>query len=144
MVLAVRNTSLRNNVPKFLRQRKQRIVSRASSKEPRYLEFAELVNSRCAMQGFIWGSVREALTGNTILEQVVAKSDTGAIDINPEGILLYSTIVGLVSLGTAFTYFNNDANTSFKQFTSEAELVNGRTAMIGFALLLGLGLGNFP
>ena len=97
--------------PKRVLKTKRNVKVHAMNKEqsvkvPKYLEFAETINGRCAMQGFIWGSVREGLTGNTILEQVMTKTGEGQLDINPEGILSFAAIVALVSLGTAITEFN--------------------------------------
>ena len=128
----------------------KRIVNvRAVNKErsveaPKYLEFAETINGRCAMQGFIWGSVREALTGQTIFEQLVTKTSDGHINIMPAGVLDFTVIVALVSLGTAITSFNqknDEGSSNFEPaFTEDAEIINGRLAMVGFALLLGVSI----
>ena len=80
-----------------------------------YLRFAEKLNGRCAMQGALW-STGSALTGNHQFDA------------------LYFTIVtGAIALGTAVTFDMDDVSPSeeFKNFTPEAELDNGRLAMIG-------------
>ena len=107
-----------------------------------YLKFAEKINGRCAMQGFIWGSVREANTGNTVMEQVIQKNTEGGFDIVPESILYFAGIVALITFGTTITTLNPEdkvAENSMKYkpatFTDDAELINGRTAMVGFAIL---------
>lgn len=101
----------------------------------RYGAFAEKLNGRCAMQGFMWGSANEILNHDTVLQQVVANSHSG-MSLDPQGVLALSTVVGLVTLGTVFTSVVKDAS-SYKDniFTSDAEVLNGRTAMVGFILL---------
>jgi hypothetical protein len=107
-----------------------------TKKEFDYIQFAETVNGRCAMQGFIWGSVKEAMTHESIMQQVFTKAADGSMDINPAGILEFSTIIGLVTLGTVFTSVVKDASEySSETFTSDAEMVNSRLAMVGFFLL---------
>lgn len=101
-----------------------------------YVKFAETVNGRCAMQGFIWGSVKEALSHESIMEQVIMKSSDGTMDINSTGVLEFSAVVALVTLGTVFTSVVKDASEySSETFTNEAEMVNARLAMIGFLFL---------
>ena len=101
-----------------------------------YIKFAEIVNGRCAMQGFIWGSVKEAMTHNTIMEQLVTKTSDGNFDINAMGALEFSVIVFLVTLGTVFTSVVKDASGySSETFTTDAEMTNSRLAMVGFFIL---------
>ena len=101
-----------------------------------YVKFAETVNGRCAMQGFIWGSVKEAMTHESIMQQVFTKTADGGMDINAAGVLEFSTVVGLVTLGTVFTSVLKDASEySSETFTNNAEMVNARLAMIGFFIL---------
>ena len=110
----------------------------AKARDSPSLEFAEVVNGRSAMQGFVWGAVREATTNQTIMDQLVVRNGNH-VNLNADGLLHYVGVVALVTLGTAVTSFANTPSTSnyrFTQvFTNEAELINGRSAMIGFAIL---------
>ena len=111
------------------------------TKQASFLQFAETVNGRAAMQGFIWGSLTEAMTGNTIKEQLVSANPAGGLDIIPGDVLAATTVIGLVALGTAITAIlpNEELQDSSMQlagpFTSDAEVLNGRAAMIGFVIL---------
>lgn len=80
-----------------------------------YLRFAEKLNGRCAMQGTLW-SMGSALTGNHQFDA-----------------LYFTLVTGAVALGTAITFDDDDVAPpeAFKNFTPEAELDNGRLAMIG-------------
>ena len=101
-----------------------------------YLKFAETVNGRCAMQGFIWGSVKEAMTHETIMQQLLTQTANGHIAINSTCVLEFVGIVALVTLGTVFTSVVKDASAySSETFTNDAEMINARTAMIGFVIL---------
>ena len=86
-----------------------------------YLKFAEKLNGRCAMQGVLW-SAAEAITGNHQFDALYLVGVTGA-----------------VALGTAIT-FDDENDLSYSIFTPEAELNNGRLAMLGMA---GLAITNY-
>jgi len=93
-----------------------------SQKKGRYLRFAEKLNGRCAMQGTLW-SVGSAVCGS-----------------NHQFDALYFTgVTALVALGTAITY-DPDNELSYSVFTPEAELDNGRLAMLGMAAYFGYQL----
>lgn len=122
-----------------------KIVCNASSKsvvqpeEPLdYVKLIETINGRCAMQGFIWGSVKEAMTHDSIMQQVFMKTADGGMDINSTGVLEFSVVVALVTLGTVFTSVvkpDEAAEYTSSTFTNDAEMVNARLAMVGFFLL---------
>ena len=86
-----------------------------------YLRFAEKLNGRCAMQGTLWG-VGSAMTGNHQFDA-----------------LYFSLITGAVAVGTAITY-DEESDLSYSVFTPEAELDNGRLAMLGMGAYIGYQL----
>ena len=94
--------------------------------KPEY-RFAEVLNGRAAMQGFLWGSVNWAMTGDNIIQQVedpvYAMAATGVV-----------TTLALASVFTAEDFTIDKIGA----FTPEAELKNGRLTMLGFTTLLGL------
>ena len=101
-----------------------------------YIKFAETVNGRCAMQGFIWGSVKEAMTHESIMQQVFTKAADGSMDINATGVLEFAVVTGLVTLGTVITSVVKDASEyTSETFTNDAEMTNARLAMVGFFIL---------
>jgi hypothetical protein len=89
--------------------------------------FAEAVNGRAAMQGVLWGSLDWMMSGENIIQQLedpmYAAAATGVV-----------TTLAAASLITAKDFGNEE----FWNFTPEAELKNGRLAMLGFTTLLGL------
>ena len=140
----LKQTNTRNN-PRHAAQRRLAIVHANKhdiQMPPSYLEFAERVNGRAAMQGFVWGSVNEAITDNNVYHQLISKNPDGTYAIMSGDVLNLIFVVAAVALGTAVTTFvpNQELEESSAriapQFTSDAELLNGRLAMIGFAMLL--------
>ena len=89
--------------------------------------FAEVLNGRAAMQGVLWGSLNWMMTGKNVIQQV---EDPGYA-IAATGVV---TTLALASLFTA----ENFSTDKIGAFTPEAELKNGRLAMLGFTTLLGL------
>lgn len=104
----------------------------------RYISFAEKVNGRCAMQGFIWGSVKAAVTGQTIMEQLMTKTADGMVMV-PDSALEFTAITALVAAGSLITDKVDSADYKLSEnFTMDAEMVNGRLAMFGFLILSSL------
>lgn len=101
----------------------------------KYLQYAETVNGRCAMQGFIWGSLREAFSHNTIMEQLMMKSNDGTMHLQYDGFALFIGVISLVTLGTTYTF---GTNKKWTIFSDEAEKTNARLAMFGFIILTAL------
>ena len=89
--------------------------------------FAEVLNGRAAMQGVLWGSLNWMMTGENVIQQIedplYAIAATGVV-----------TTLALASLFTA----ENFSTEKIGAFTPDAELKNGRLAMLGFIALLGL------
>ena len=89
--------------------------------------FAEVLNGRAAMQGVLWGSLNWMMTGENVIQQIedplYAIAATGVV-----------TTLALASLFTA----ENFSTDKIGAFTPDAELKNGRLAMLGFIALLGL------
>jgi len=89
--------------------------------------FAEVLNGRAAMQGVLWGSLNWVMTGENVIQQIedpmYAVAATGVV-----------TTLALASLFTA----ENFSTEKIGAFTPDAELKNGRLAMLGFIALFGL------
>ena len=89
--------------------------------------FAEVLNGRAAMQGVLWGSLNWMMTGENVIQQI----EDPAYAIAATGVV---TTLALASLFTA----ENFSTDKIGAFTPDAELKNGRLAMLGFIALLGL------
>ena len=89
--------------------------------------FAEVLNGRAAMQGVLWGSLNWMMTGENVIQQI----EDPAYAIAATGVV---TTLALASLFTA----ENFSTEKIGAFTPDAELKNGRLAMLGFIALLGL------
>ena len=120
-------------------RRSLKVICKAGTTPPAktfdYATFAETINGRCAMQGFIWGSLKEVVTHETIMNQLLTKTYAG-VTMDPYSTLQVASVIALVSIGTVFTSIINDASScSSKTFTNDAEMLNGRVAMVGFLFL---------
>ena len=108
---------------------------------PSYVEFAEKVNGRAAQQGFVWGAVNEAYTGHDVKEQLFSVAKDGHVDLMTGDILNVAIVLAAVTLGTAITTIIPNEELEEKSrslapnFTDEAEVLNGRLAMLGFVAL---------
>ena len=109
------------------RVRRNAFMIRASAAPNPKVRFAEVLNGRVAMQGFLWGSMDWVLSGENIIQQV----EDPVYAIAATGVV---TTLALASLITAESF----ATEEFTVFTPDAELKNGRLAMLGFTTLLGL------
>jgi hypothetical protein len=89
--------------------------------------FAEVLNGRAAMQGVLWGSLNWMMTGKSVIQQI----EDPAYAVAATGVV---TTLALASLFTA----ENFTTEKIGAFTPDAELKNGRLAMLGFMALLGL------
>lgn len=109
-----------------------------------YFKFAEKVNGRSAMQGFVWGSFGTAMSGKSVGQQLITGDSTNGYYLEPNALLGISLVVGLVTLGTALTsvispdnqLIEKSSKYNIKGFTPKAELTNGRLAMLGFIAML--------
>ena len=105
-------------------ERPPRVAPKIPNKKAR---FAEVVNGRAAMQGVLWGSLDWMMSGENIIQQfedpMYAVAATGVV-----------STLAVASLITAKDFDDEE----YWSFTPEAELKNGRLAMLGFTALLGL------
>lgn len=88
-----------------------------------YLRFAEKLNGRCAMQGTLWS------VGSVV-------SDWNGTGNHQFDALYFAAVTGAVAVGTAITY-DEEKDLSYSVFTPEAELANGRLAMLGMGVYFG-------
>ena len=85
----------------------------------------ELMNGRLAMLAFVAAAGAEISTGETVMQQFSEA---------PTAVLLTTA---LFVAATLKTFTTNTISDTIGPFTKEKELLNGRAAMIGMAILLG-------
>ena len=105
-------------------ERPPRVPAKIPNKKAR---FAEVVNGRAAMQGVLWGSLDWAMSGENIIQQLE----------DPMYALAATGVVTTLAVASLITVKDFD-DEEYWSFTPEAELKNGRLAMLGFTTLLGL------
>merc|ERR1712174_111738 len=86
----------------------------------------ETINGRLAMLGFIAALGAEASSGESIFQQIG--------DAEPS--ILFAFI--MFAAASLIPIFKGVKKEKFAFFSPEAEMLNGRAAMIGFALLLAI------
>lgn len=86
----------------------------------------ETINGRLAMLGFVAALGAEASSGETIFQQVA--------DAEPAVLFAFITFAA----ASLIPMLKGAKKEKFAFFSPEAEMLNGRAAMIGFALLLAI------
>ena len=89
--------------------------------------FAEVLNGRAAMQGVLWGSLNWMMTGENVIQQIE----------DPLYAIAASGVVTTLARASMITS-ENFSTEKIGAFTPDAELKNGRLAMLGFIALFGL------
>lgn len=93
----------------------------------RFNGMPEIINGRLAMLGFVSAAGSEIASGKSVLEQCT---------LEPVGILSTSCVVILASLIPVLKGGTLEDGEQVGVFNKNAELLNGRVAMIAFALML--------
>ena len=95
-----------------------------------FFEIAEILNGRCAMMGFDIAAVKGIVSHKIVSEQLFDNSP------NYAAFMEMSILIGLISAGTCIPILlEKDVSRSIGPFTKEAELKNGRLAMVAMFIL---------
>ncbi|CAL8460614.1 g143 [Coccomyxa elongata] len=84
----------------------------------------EILNSRLAMLGFFWAIIAEQLSGKNVFDQVKSQP------------VLVATTVVLITVASAIPFYKGVRRSGNSVFTPDAELWNGRLAMLGMVAVL--------
>ena len=87
------------------------------------LQVAEKLNGRLAMQGVTWGAINQFVLHEGGVQQQLQ---------DPHNVMTVAAVTALVSLGTSAT--QNDDHERYFAWTPEAELINGRVAMLAMVV----------
>tara|TARA_B110000858_G_scaffold191056_1_gene239828 strand:- start:1191 stop:1559 length:369 start_codon:yes stop_codon:yes gene_type:complete len=87
------------------------------------LQVAEKLNGRLAMQGVTWGAINQFVLHEGGVQQQLQ---------DPHNVMTVAAVTALVSLGTSVT--QNDDHERYFAWTPEAELLNGRVAMLAMVV----------
>ena len=93
----------------------------------KYLRIAEVINGRAAMQGVLWGTLDWVMTGENIIQQCE----------DPLYAIAATGVIATVAGASAIT-LGGISDEKYWSFTPDAELINGRLAMLAFVILCGL------
>lgn len=97
------------------------------TKRNKYFRIAEVINGRAAMQGVLWGTLDWGMTGENIIQQCE----------DPVYAMAAGGVVATVAAASAIT-LDRVGDEKYWSFTPDAELTNGRIAMLAFVILVGL------
>jgi hypothetical protein len=93
------------------------------------LQVAEKLNGRLAMQGVTWGVINQVVLHEGGVQQQLQ---------DPHNVMTVAAVTALVCLGTSVT--QNDDHESYFAWTPEAELLNGRTAMLAMVAAIAFNI----
>lgn len=104
-----------------------KVAPKISSKNPNdskraIAHVAEKLNGRLAMQGVTWGTINQFMLHEGGIQQQIQ---------DPHNLMTAAAVTTLVSLGTSVT---QNEEQSYFSWTPDAELLNGRIAMLAMAI----------
>lgn len=110
----------------------------------RYFTIAEKINSRCAMNGFMWAVYNKFTSGNNkVFDQLFIENDYTNLAPNADHLLKFVVIIALITFGTIVSSLNeNDImvkvskDISLPGFSERNEMLNGRIAMLAFLFIM--------